>query len=184
MTKESERMPVIHFNAPVSSDSIEEDSAEPLITIPIDASAKLASRSTILVEGTINGRRFRAALEPDGQGSHWFGASKALRRAAQFDGGDTVDIEIEPIPVKKWPEPKVPVDLQKALEADPQVHALWTSLTPMARWDWVRWTDTVKLAETRRERPEKVCSMLKAGKRRPCCFNRAARTPPKIAELF
>jgi uncharacterized protein YdeI (YjbR/CyaY-like superfamily) len=98
--------------------------------------------------------------------------------------GDTIDFEIEPIPVKEWPEPKVPADLKKALWADPHTHSLWDNLTPMARWDWVRWTDTVKLAETRRERPEKLCSMLRAGKRRPCCFNRAARTPPKEAELL
>jgi hypothetical protein len=54
----------------------------------------------------------------------------------------------------------------------------------MARWDWLNWMDAVKLAETRKERPKKLVSMLKGGKRRPCCFNRAARTQPKVAELL
>lgn len=161
-----------------------EQADEALITLPKAASAKLTSRSTNLVEGTINGLRFWSALEPDGEGGHWFTVNKAMCKAAKVVLGNDVTVEIEPIPVKQWPEPKVPADLKKALQADPQAHALWTDITPMARWDWVRWVDTVKLVETRKERPDKVRSMLKAGKRRPCCFNRSARTPAKSAEVL
>ena len=77
---------------------------------------------------------------------------------------------------------KMPADLKKALTADSQAHALWLDITPMARWDWLNWMGSVKLPKTLRERPEKLCSMLKAGKRRPCCFNRAIQMPPKNAE--
>ena len=41
-----------------------------LLTLPKNASAKLPSRGMTMVEGTINGFRFQAALEPDGKGSH------------------------------------------------------------------------------------------------------------------
>ena len=165
---------------------ITESAKEPhiLITLPKGASQKLASRSTTLVEGTINGHRFLSALEPDGLGSHWFTVGQTMGKTVGVDADKPATIEIEPIPVKEWPEPKVPADLKKALEADPKVHALWADITPMARWDWVRWTDTVKLVETRRDRPKKLISMLNSGKRRPCCFDRAARTPPKSAELL
>lgn len=151
-----------------------------LLTLPKSASAKLRTRGMTMVEGTINGFRFRAVLEPDGQGSHWFRVNKAMREAARVDVGDTVTLEIEPARV--WPAPQVPTDLKNALAADPQAHALWIDITPMARWDWINWMDAVKLLETRRERPEKLCSMLKAGKRRPCCFNRTLLTLPKSAE--
>lgn len=153
-----------------------------LITLPKDASAKLPSRGMTIVEGTINGSKFRAVLQPDGQGSHWFSVNKGLRVAAGIDDGDSVNLEIEPI--KLWPEPEVPADLKKALETDPRANARWLDITPMARWDWLNWLGSVKLAATLRERPEKLCSMLKAGKRRPCCFNRALEMPPKNAELL
>jgi hypothetical protein len=54
----------------------------------------------------------------------------------------------------------------------------------MARWDWLNWMDAVKQAETLRERPQKLISMLKAGKRRPCCFNRTLLTTPKSAKAL
>jgi hypothetical protein len=176
-------MSAIHFKAPLLKPNAMVDvGPDPVITLPKAASTKLSSRSTTLVNGIINGRRFFAALEPDGQGSHWFTVDKTLGKAARVAMGDTADIEIDPIPVKEWPEPKVPADLKKAIAADKQIQALWEDITPMARWDWVRWVDTVKLVETRRERPERLCSMLRSGKRRPCCFNRSAQTPPKVAE--
>lgn len=127
-----------------------------------------------MVEGTINGSRFRAVLEPDGKGSHWFRVDKTMRKAARADAGDTVTLAIEP--AREWPEPKVPADLKKALAAVSQAHALWMDITPMARWDWIRWIGAGKLPETRRRRTEKACSMLKAGKRRPCCFDRTQCT--------
>lgn len=151
-----------------------------LITLPKDASAKLPSRGMTMVEGTINNFRIRAILQPDGQLSHWFRVDKSMCQTVGIDVGDTVTLEIEP--TKIWPEPEVTTELKNAIAADPQAHALWLDITPMARWDWLNWMDAVKLAETRKERPDKLISMLKAGKRRPCCFNRAMRMSPKSAE--
>ncbi|KKU82000.1 MAG: hypothetical protein UY09_C0025G0017 [Parcubacteria group bacterium GW2011_GWA2_47_8] len=47
-----------------------------VLMLPKSASAKLPSRGMTMVEGTINGFRFQAALEPDGKGSHWFRVDK------------------------------------------------------------------------------------------------------------
>lgn len=70
----------------------------------------------------------------------------------------------------KEPEPKVPLDLRKALAAVPLVDVVWKSLTPLARWDFIIWVNQTKEPETRKRRIERTCSMLTAGKRRPCCF--------------
>jgi uncharacterized protein YdeI (YjbR/CyaY-like superfamily) len=67
-------------------------------------------------------------------------------------------------------EPKVPTDLRKALLAAPLVEVVWKSLTPLARWDFIIWVNQTKVPETRKHRIERTCSMLTAGKRRPCCF--------------
>jgi hypothetical protein len=65
---------------------------------------------------------------------------------------------------------EVPEDLGEALTSDPEVLATWESLTPLARNEWICWTISVKRPETRREHVERVCSELKEGMRRPCCW--------------
>src|SRR6266480_3973221 len=68
-------------------------------------------------------------------------------------------------------EPRVPTDLRKALAATPKAKAQWNDLTPIARRDFISWIDAAKQPETRRRRIERACSMLIAGKRRPCCYS-------------
>jgi hypothetical protein len=150
-----------------------------LLRLPRSASAQLPSRGMAMVEGTINGYRFQAPLEPDGKGSHWFRVDKTLREAASADVGDTVTLAIEP--TKDWPEPAVPEDLKNALAATPLAQTVWMDLTSMARWDWIRWISGTKHSETRRRRIETALSKLQAGMRRPCCFNRSQCTVPDVS---
>ena len=64
----------------------------------------------------------------------------------------------------------LPEDLGKALRSDPKALAIWESLTPLARNEWICWVISVKKPETRREHLERVCPELHDGMRRPCCF--------------
>ena len=150
--------------------------AEPgiLLRLPQDASARLPSRGMVMAEGTINGVPCRAVLEPDGDESHWFKVDEAILEAAGAGAGDAVEVGIEP--TKQWSEPRVPADLQKVLSTDLEAHTIWTDITPMARWDWIRWIGAAKQPETRKRRVESICSRLKGGKRRPCCFDRSQCT--------
>jgi Bacteriocin-protection, YdeI or OmpD-Associated/Domain of unknown function (DUF1905) len=138
------------------------------LTLPRSASAKLPSRATTMVEGTINAFPFRAAFEPNGKGSHWLRVNKTMRDGAGGDGIDAVTVEIARIGDE--PELRVPADLRKALAAAPVARAGWEDITPMARRDWVFSVTTAKQPETRRRRIEKACDMLACGKRRLCCF--------------
>jgi hypothetical protein len=151
-----------------------------VLKLPQSASAMQPTRATAMVEGTINGSRFQAPLEPDGKGSHWFRFEETLREAAGADAGDTVMLEIEP--AKEWPEPPVPADVKNALVAVPEAHSLWMQITPHARWDWIRWIRATNQPLTRRRRIEVACSKLKAGMRRPCCFNRNLCTEPSVSQ--
>jgi uncharacterized protein YdeI (YjbR/CyaY-like superfamily) len=74
-------------------------------------------------------------------------------------------------PAQKKSGPRVPTDLRKALAAGAKARAQWGDLTPLARRDFVSWIDSAKQPETRRRRIERACSMLAAGKRRPCCYS-------------
>src|SRR4029450_907214 len=86
------------------------------LILPKNASAKLPSRGMTAIEGTINGFRFQAMLEPDGQKSHWLKVDRKLSEAAGADAGDVVTLEIAPAA----DEPTVPADLKKALGGAPK----------------------------------------------------------------
>src|SRR5439155_1978665 len=108
--------------------------------------AKLPSRGTTAIEGTLNGIPFQAMLEPDGQKSHWLKVDRKLREAAGADAGDIVTLEIAP--AAEDPEPTIPVDLRKALAtAAPKARALWTDITRNARRDWIHWITFAKQPE-------------------------------------
>lgn len=141
------------------------------LVLPAAASAKLPTRSMAPVEGTFAGQPFQATLEPDGQGSHWLKVGRALRERAGAAVGDTVALEIAP--TAEQPEPRVPVDLRKALAANPAAKAQWSDITRVARRDWIQWVTSAKQAETRERRIANACAMLASGKRRACCFDRS-----------
>jgi hypothetical protein len=142
------------------------------LILPKNASAKLPSRGMTPIEGTINGFAFQATLEPDGQKSHWLKVDRKLCEAAGADAGDIVTLEIAP--AGKETEPEMPPDLKKALAAAaPKARTLWSDITPNARRDWIHWITSAKQPETRTRRIKNACSMLAAGKRRVCCFDRS-----------
>ena len=142
------------------------------LVLPKNASAKLPSRGMTAIEGTINGCPFQAVLEPDGQRSHWLKVERKLSEAAGAEAGDVVTLEIAP--AAEEPEPTIPGDLRKALAAaTPKTRKLWSDITTNARRDWIHWITSAKQPETRARRIKNACSMLSAGKRRVCCFDRS-----------
>lgn len=152
-----------------------------ILKLPKSASVKLPSRGQTMVEGTINGARFQTPLEPDGMGSHWFRVDNSLSKAANAAAGDTVKLALEP--TKSWPEPEIPADIQKAIAAaDAIIRDLWTNITPMARWEWIRWVRATNNQETRQRRIEVAISKLSHGERRPCCWNRNLSTEPSVSK--
>ena len=64
----------------------------------------------------------------------------------------------------------IPADLRRALVADAEARTKWEDITPLARNEWICWTISVKKPETRRQHAARVCSELKEGMRRPCCW--------------
>ena len=156
-----------------------------ILRLPEDASAKLPSRGMTMVAGTLNNVPFKAVLEPDGmyapgkKPSHWFKPDNKLLDEASAKTGDIVQVSLEP--TKEWIEPEVPVDVKKALLISPQAYALWKDITPMARWDWIRWIHAVKTPETRQKHIKVALDKLNKGMRRPCCFNRNLCSEPHVS---
>lgn len=157
-----------------------------ILHIPPEESAKLPTRSMLMVKGNLNGVPFKTLLEPDGKygpglkPSHWFAPDKKLLEEAHASAGDTVTVSMEP--TKEWVEPQVPEDLKEALEGSPKAQDLWNDITPSARWDWIRWVRAVKTPETRQKHIKVALDKLNKGMRRPCCFNRNMCSDPTVSK--
>jgi hypothetical protein len=149
-------------------DAADESGPTSVLVMPNGAGVELPSRGLTMVEGTINGFPFRAALEPGGDNGCRLQVSKAQQNAAGACFGDMVTVEITR--VDEEPEIRVPLDLLEALVAARAAQELWERITPMARREWIRWVASAKQEETRARRIENGIDMLAHGKRRPCCF--------------
>ena len=167
----STRSETIRFKTKLLRPASPKGAAWSFLVLPPSASARLPTRSMTTVDGTIGGHPFQATLEPDGQGSHWFKVTRAMRQAAGATVGDTIALEITPVAEES--EPRVPIDLRKALAAAPDAKAVWSDITAVARRDWIFWIISAKQPETRKRRIANACSMLASGKRRACCFDRS-----------
>lgn len=156
-----------------------------ILHLPERASSQLPSRGMTMVKGTINGVPFKTLLEPDGsymsdrKPSHWFRPDKKLLDQAKAKAGDTVQVSIEP--TNEWIEPELPPDMKNALKYNPKAQELFNDITPLARWDWVRWVRAVKTEETRKKHIEVMIYKLNKGVRRPCCFNRSLCSEPYVS---
>lgn len=152
-----------------------------VLRLPEAASAKLPSRGQVAVHGTIDGVEFQTVLEPDGNAGHWMRVASSLEQEAGISSGDSATLDL--LVTRDWPEPNVPQDLAAALAAAPQtIQDLWTEITPMARWEWVRWVNATNNADTRQRRVDVSISKMQSGKRRPCCFNLSACTDPDLSK--
>jgi hypothetical protein len=151
-----------------------------ILRLPDGASAKLPSRGQVAVKGVMNGHAFQTVLEPDGRRGHWLKVDKELGQALAVSEGDTVALRVEP--AKDWPEPEMPEDFKTALADAADISEVWKSITPMARWEWVRWINATKNLQTRKRRVEVGISKLRSGKRRPCCFDLGACTDPDLSK--
>ncbi|MFR0639040.1 YdeI/OmpD-associated family protein [Glutamicibacter soli] len=151
-----------------------------IVAFDQESSDRLPSRGQVAVELSGACDTVTVVLDPDGRKGHWL----------SIDGSGPVDIDAEPGSklaftaqlCGSWPETEVPGDLSAALKDTPELDGTWAGLTPMARWEWVRWVGATKNPQTRQRRVEVSISKLLDGKRRPCCFDLSSCTDPEVAK--
>lgn len=117
-----------------------------IVRLPAAASAQLPSRGQVAVDAAVNGDPRPLVVEPDGRRGHWL----KLSPDDAADGPVTVELA----PSGTWPEPELPDDLRAALVQASDLADTWTDITPMARWEWVRWVNATRNPDTRRRRVE------------------------------
>lgn len=151
-----------------------------IVRLPVKASGAMPSRGQVAVDAQVNGQAFRTVLEPDGRKGHWIAIDEQLRNALSLQHEDSVQVQLET--TKEWPEPELPSDFETALAQAEDIASTWTDITPMARWEWVRWIGATKNPQTRERRIEVSVSKLRDGSRRPCCFDLSSCTDPELAK--
>lgn len=144
------------------------------------SSRQLPSRGQVAMQARHDGRPFTVVLEPDGRRGHWLALERPEAEHLRAAPGTELSFEAEV--AGQWPETTVPEDLAEALDEATDLEETWRSLTPMARWEWVRWVQATKNPATRQRRVEVSISKLRDGKRRPCCFDLSSCTDPEVSK--
>lgn len=150
-----------------------------IVHIPVEFSQALPSRGLVMAKVLIDGIDAVLPIEPDGKGSHWFELNDNLLNEIDAKVGDCFDVDLEP--VKEWPEPDMPEDIMSGLEAEGLLE-FWKSITTKAKWEWLRWIRSTNNPDTRAKRIEVAGSKMKAGDKRPCCFNASSCTVPEVSK--
>lgn len=145
-----------------------------ILRIPDKISKTFTSRSQVMLIGTISNAPFSGPGEPDGMGGHWIDITNLQTNNQPI----TVSIE----QTNDWPEPTMPPAFLQMLESSPTAKATWDKTTPMAHWEWLRWTNATKNPETLAKHIRVSQSKLEKGMRRPCCFNRSSCTVATVAK--
>ena len=136
-----------------------------VIAIPFDPDQAWGAKAQHPVAGTINGRRVRGAIAPDGHG--WtFTVTPMWMRDAGVAAGDDVLVELAPEGPQRG---DLADDIAAALEANPAAAAFFDTLAQFYRKAYLRWIDaTTRRPDLRAARIEEVVELLAAGiKQRP-----------------
>lgn len=150
-----------------------------IIHLPESISQELPSRGMVMIEADLCNTTIKVPLEPDGLGSHWFRLMPDLMNQTGLHTGDSITLSIRS--TDEWSEPETPEDLEDALQSS-DLEKTWQAITRKARWEWIRWIRATQNPETRTKRIQTACSMLAAGKKRPCCFNHSLCTETYVSK--
>ncbi|HSD83346.1 MAG TPA: YdeI/OmpD-associated family protein [Anaerolineae bacterium] len=143
------------FHATLETD----DGSAAFVKIPFAVKAVFgAARPPVRV--TLNGYEFQSTLTPYG-GMHYLGVNQKVRAAAGVKIGDRVEVTLAADEAPRTIKP--PVDLARALKANPAAQARWRQLSFTHQKEYVAAIEDAKKPETRARRIEKTIEQL-AGK--------------------
>jgi hypothetical protein len=149
------------FRAAITADP----QGRPFITVPFDPDQAWGAKADHPVGGTIDGRRVRGRLRPDG--SRWvLPLGHRWQRDAGYAVGDHVTVELSPEGPQRG---DLADDIAAALAANPAAGAFFDTLAQFYRKAYLRWIDaTTRRPDLRAARIAEVTGLLAAGiKERP-----------------
>lgn len=135
------------------------------VVIPADVVEALQATGRTSVVGTIDGRPIRHQFMPyvfEGIGRQVVMAvNKATRDAIGKVAGDTVEFDLERDDRSRSADVTLPVELVKALAADPAARSTFDGLAPSRRREYADHVATAKRPDTRLRRAADVAARLR-----------------------
>ncbi|WP_344270888.1 YdeI/OmpD-associated family protein [Actinomadura napierensis] len=134
------------------------------LEVPAEVVEELGGGARPRVTITVNGHSWHSRVAIM-RGRHLLGLSNANRRAAAVGVGDEVEVEVE---LDTEPPALVePVDLARALDADPTARAAYDRLPYTHRRRHILAVHGAKKPETRARRIDQILSTLRAANTAP-----------------
>jgi hypothetical protein len=132
------------------------------VALPFDPDAVWGSKPVHHVAGTINGMRFRGAVETAG-GEFHLRIGPAWRKGCGLGAGDAVEVELSP----EGPQRDgLDADVAAALEAEPAAAAFFDGLAQFYRKAYLRWISaTTQRPDVRAARIAEMVELLKTGRK-------------------
>lgn len=132
------------------------------VELPFDPSQSWGAKDRHHVTGTIDGRKVRGPLAPDG-GRFILPLGAAWLRDCGVRSGDEVAVVL----TAEGPQiDSLAPDLAAALAAEPEALAFFNSLATFYRKAYLKWVDaTTHRPDLRAERIAELVGLLKAGKK-------------------
>ena len=136
-----------------------------VIAVPFDPDQAWGAKADHPVGGTIDGRRVRGRLQPDG-GQWVLPLGPRWQRDNSYAAGDPVAVELTPEGPQRF---DLADDIAAALAASPAAGAFFDTLAQFYRKAYLRWIDaTTRRPDVRAARIAEVVDLLAAGvKERP-----------------
>jgi hypothetical protein len=130
------------------------------VPIPFDPNEAWGEKDRHYVKGTIGDCRIRGLLRIEDDG-YALPLGPAWLRDNPLPTSGTIDVVLEP----DGPQSEVlATDIALALDASPEARALFQSVAPFYRKNFLRWIDQAKRPATRAGRIAEMVKMLEAGK--------------------
>jgi len=129
--------------------------------VPAEVMAALGAGKKPAVQVTINGHTYRSTVATI-EGRPMIGVSAENRAAAEVEGGQTVDVDLELDTAPRTVD--VPEDFAAALAPFPAARAFFDGLNYSERRWFVLGIDDAKTPETRQRRIDKAVDRLRSGR--------------------
>ena len=131
------------------------------VNIPFDVE-KEYGKKRVKVRATFNGEPYRGSLVRMGKPCHILGIRKDNREKIGKSIGDVVEVTLEEDHDVRTIN--IPADLEKALQQDPLILAVFQKLSYSHQKAYVEWINEAKRNQTRINRIERTLKMVNEGK--------------------
>ncbi len=130
------------------------------VRVPDDVARALVARGVTKLEGRLDLTVFRRTLHRHTGGGHVLKFGKSWLRGAEVRAGDEVVIAMSEDPNPERVD--VPVELEEALEWEPEARAVWDAMNPGKRRTLAYQVERGKKKDTRRRSAQKLLAQLQA----------------------